>query len=446
VPVYEQTHRTTAKRDKGRVAYERATAHAILDEAYHCALGFTVDGEPRVLPTLHVRVGETVYVHGSTGSRPLLAARGEDGLRVCLTVTHLDALVYARSQMHHSANYRSVVAHGTARLVTTEAEKRLAITALIEKVGRGRSADSRPPNRKELAETAVLALPLREVSVKARVGGVVDDEEDLDLPHWAGVVPLRLAPGLPQPDAGVTVPVPGYLRPARSPWLTAAPLRGDHVLLEPLDLSHVDGLFAATRDPLVWTHLTSPQPRDPDELRAFVAGLLQAADRVPWVQRDAVTGSVAGVTQFVGPDEPGRTLEIGGTFLGRPWWRTGINTEAKLLLLTRAFEELGAVRVTWQTDIRNERSQAAIARLGAVREGVLRSNRRRGDGSWRDSVLYSMTVSEWPHVAATLRKKLRAPGPGPAESGAGRGATGPDSAASRARSERSEPAGSAAVG
>ncbi|GAA4703018.1 bifunctional pyridoxamine 5'-phosphate oxidase family protein/GNAT family N-acetyltransferase [Phytohabitans rumicis] len=407
--MYEQTHRTTANRDRGRVAYERATAHAIIDEAYHCAMGFTVDGEPRVLPTLHVRVGETVYLHGSTGSRPLLAARGEDGLRVCLTVTHLDGLVYARSQMHHSANYRSVVAHGTARLVTTEAEKRLAMTALIEKVGRGRAAQTRPPNRKELAETAVLALTLREVSVKARVGGVIDDEEDLALPYWAGVLPLRLTPGLPEPDAGVTVPVPGYLRAPRSPWLTPAPMRGDHVLLEPLDLSHVDDLFAATRDAMVWTHLTSPQPRDLAEMRAFVAGVLQTPERVAWVQRDARSLEVAGVTQYVYPDEAGRTLEIGGTFLGRRWWRTGVNTEAKLLLLTRAFEELGAVRVTWQTDIRNERSQAAIARLGAVREGVLRSNRRRGDGSWRDSVLYSVTATEWPQVGATLRKKLRAP-------------------------------------
>jgi nitroimidazol reductase NimA-like FMN-containing flavoprotein (pyridoxamine 5'-phosphate oxidase superfamily) len=198
------------------VAYERATAHAILDEAYHCHLGFVVDGEPRVLPTLHVRIGDTVYVHGSSGSRPLLAARSPEGLPVCLTVTLLDGLVYARSQFHHSANYRSVVAHGTAHLVTDEAEKRRVMAALVDKIGRGRSADSRPPTRKELAETAVLALPLREVSVKARMGGVVDEPEDHALPYWAGVVPLRLTPGAPQPDAGITAPVPGYLCPPRT--------------------------------------------------------------------------------------------------------------------------------------------------------------------------------------------------------------------------------------
>jgi nitroimidazol reductase NimA-like FMN-containing flavoprotein (pyridoxamine 5'-phosphate oxidase superfamily) len=193
------------------MAYERATAHAILDEAWHCHLGFVVDGEPRVLPTLHVRVDDTVYVHGSTGSRPLLAARTPEGLPICLTATLLDGLVYGRSHFHHSANYRSVVAHGIARLVTDEEEKRRVLAALVDKTGRGRAADSRPPTRRELAETSVLALPLTEVSVKARVGGVIDEPEDYDLPHWAGVVPLRLTPGRPQPDAGVSVPTPGYL-------------------------------------------------------------------------------------------------------------------------------------------------------------------------------------------------------------------------------------------
>jgi nitroimidazol reductase NimA-like FMN-containing flavoprotein (pyridoxamine 5'-phosphate oxidase superfamily) len=209
--MYQRTGRTTAHRDRGRVGYQRRAAHEILDEAYHCVLGFVVDGEPRVLPTLHVRVDETLYLHGSTGSRPLLAARGPAGLPVCVTATLLDGLVYARSHVHHSANYRSVVAHGTARLVDDERVKRSALTALVEKVGPGRSAQSRPPNRRELAETALLALPLVEVSVKVRAGGVVDEPEDLELPYWAGVVPLRLVPGAAQPDSGVRVPVPDHL-------------------------------------------------------------------------------------------------------------------------------------------------------------------------------------------------------------------------------------------
>ena len=208
--LYHPTPRTTATRSRDRMHYERARAHAILDEAYDCAVGFVVDGAPRVLPTLHVRVGDTVYLHGSTGGRLGLAARS-GGVPVCLTVTLLDGIVYARSHFHHSANFRSVVALGTAHAVTDDTEKRRAMTALVEKIGRGRAADSRPPTRRELAQTAVLALPLEEVSVRARTGGVVDDPDDLDLPHWAGVLPLRRVAGPPEPEPGVTAPVPEYL-------------------------------------------------------------------------------------------------------------------------------------------------------------------------------------------------------------------------------------------
>jgi nitroimidazol reductase NimA-like FMN-containing flavoprotein (pyridoxamine 5'-phosphate oxidase superfamily) len=208
---YGRTGRTTATRLRERVSYHRAAAHAILDEAYHCHLGFVVDGQPRVLPTLHVRIGDTVYVHGSTGSGPMLAARAAGGLPVCLTVTLLDGLVYARSQFHHSANYRSVVAHGTAYPVRDAEDRRAVLVALVEKLGAGRSADSRPPTARELAQTDVLALALREVSVKCRDGGVNDEPDDLALPHWAGVVPLRLAAGPPVADPAARRPPPPYL-------------------------------------------------------------------------------------------------------------------------------------------------------------------------------------------------------------------------------------------
>jgi nitroimidazol reductase NimA-like FMN-containing flavoprotein (pyridoxamine 5'-phosphate oxidase superfamily) len=228
---FTQTPRTTPHRKRERVSYVRATAHAIIDEALYCHLGFMVDdtpvtGDPGsappprphivVLPTLHARLGDTLYLHGSTGSGPMLAARG-GGLPVCVTVTHLDGLVLARSWTNHSANYRCVVVHGRAHLVTDDEEKWRALTAFVDKVGPGRSTDSRPPTPRELAETAVLALTLREASVKARVGGVKDDTEDLGLPYWAGVVPLRLTPGRPEPDAGVTAPLPAYLRADQTP-------------------------------------------------------------------------------------------------------------------------------------------------------------------------------------------------------------------------------------
>ncbi|MET8232373.1 bifunctional pyridoxamine 5'-phosphate oxidase family protein/GNAT family N-acetyltransferase [Micromonospora sp. NPDC005298] len=408
--MYPPTARTIPHRSRDRMSYDREAAHAVLDEAYHCALGFTVDGQPRVLPTLHVRIGDTLYLHGSTGSRPLLAARGDDGLPVCVAVTVLDGLVYARSQFHHSANYRSVVAHGTAHLVTDEREKSAMLTALVEKVGAGRSTASRPPNRRELAETAVLALPLREVSVRSRTGGVREDDDDLHLPHWAGVLPLRLTPGRPEPDAGVTAPLPAYLRTARTPWHEPAPLHGEHVRLEPLDLAHADDLHTATADDEVWRHLGVRRPTTPTGTAEVIAAALDAqhrGERVPWVQRCATTGAVVGTTSYYEIDPERRSVAIGYTFLGRPWWRTGINTEAKLLLLGRAFDDLGAVRVAWHTDIRNERSQAAIERLGATREGVLRMHRQRPDGSWRDTVQYAMTVDEWPNAQLRLRERLR---------------------------------------
>ncbi|HEX5597711.1 MAG TPA: bifunctional pyridoxamine 5'-phosphate oxidase family protein/GNAT family N-acetyltransferase [Micromonosporaceae bacterium] len=407
--MYPKTARTTAFRDGGRISYDRQLAHAILDEAYHCTLGYIVDDEPRLLPTMQVRIDDTLYLHGSTGSRPLLAARGPAGLPVCVAVTLLDGLVLARSQFHHSANYRSVIAHGIAELVTDETEKRHVMAALLNKIAPGRAAESRPPTRKELAETAVLALPLQEVSVRSRSGGVREDEADHTLPYWAGVVPLQRVPGVPEPEPGVTTPLPDYLRTSRFPWLTAAAMRGAYVILEPLSPAHAEQLFTATADPEVWRHLGGPQPQTADEMTAIIDAALQAqhcGKRVPWVQRCAVTGEVIGTTSYYEMDEVNQSLAIGYTLLGRPWWRTGVNTEAKLLLLTRAFDELGAQRVVWHTDIRNERSQRAIERLGAQREGVLRRHRRRTDDSWRDTVQYSMTVDEWQKAQVRLRERL----------------------------------------
>ncbi|MGW6475750.1 pyridoxamine 5'-phosphate oxidase family protein [Streptomyces nigra] len=209
---YTPTDRTVPTRSPERASYDKELVHSILDEAYVCHLGFVRDGAPVVLPTLFARVGETLYVHGSTGSRPLrMTGEPDPGLPVCLTVTHVDALILARSAFHHSINYRSVVVHGTAHQVTDPEEKRLALDALVDHVVPGRSADSRPANKKELAATAVIRLDLGEVSAKLRTGGVNDEPEDLALPHWAGVVPLRkgydtpvgdpaLAPGTALPD------------------------------------------------------------------------------------------------------------------------------------------------------------------------------------------------------------------------------------------------------
>lgn len=215
---YPRTARTSPSRNAGRISYDRAAVHAVLDEALVCHVGFVVDGQPVVLPQLHARVDDTLYLHGSTGARGLRAA-GDGGLEVCVTVTLTDGLVLARSAFHHSINYRAVVAHGTAVLVTAETEKTAALAALVEAVAPGRSAGTRAPSAKELAATAVLRLDLTEVSLKVRTGGPNDDPEDRDLPYWTGVLPLSTAAGEPEPAVdlpdGIEVPahVNGWARP-----------------------------------------------------------------------------------------------------------------------------------------------------------------------------------------------------------------------------------------
>jgi uncharacterized protein len=212
---YTPTDRTVPTRSAARASYDKELVHAILDEGYVCHLGFVRDGSPVVLPTLYGRVGERLYVHGSTGSRPLrMTGETDPGLPVCLTVTHVDGLVLARSAFHHSINYRSVVVHGVARQVTDPEEQRTALDALVDHVVPGRSADSRRANKKELAATAVIRLDLDEVSAKLRTGGVNDEPEDLGLPHWAGVVPLQKGYGTPQPSADLApgVELPDYLK------------------------------------------------------------------------------------------------------------------------------------------------------------------------------------------------------------------------------------------
>ncbi|MFC8537920.1 pyridoxamine 5'-phosphate oxidase family protein [Streptomyces sp. NPDC057249] len=211
---YEPTDRTVPTRSRDRAAYDRETVHSILDGAYLCHLGFVRDGAPVVLPTLFGRVGERLYVHGSTGSRPLRTAGSTDeGLAVCLTVTHVDGLVLARSAFHHSLNYRSVVVHGTAYAVTDPEERRVALDAIVDQVVPGRSKDSRPADGKELAATAVIRLDLREVSAKIRTGGPNDDPRDVGLPHWAGVVPVAPARATPVPadDLDPSIELPAYL-------------------------------------------------------------------------------------------------------------------------------------------------------------------------------------------------------------------------------------------
>lgn len=209
---YPPSARTTLKRLPERGHFDRQLIHSILDEALICHVGFVFEGKPVVIPTIHVRVEERLYVHGSQASRMLRALKG--GADVCITATLLDGLVLARSAFHSSMNYRSVVVFGTPREVTDPAERLMALEAIVEHVARGRSADARKPNEAELRKTMVIAVPLREVSAKVRAAGVGDEEEDYALPVWAGVLPLRLTPGEPIPDERLVegVEVPAYVK------------------------------------------------------------------------------------------------------------------------------------------------------------------------------------------------------------------------------------------
>lgn len=195
------------KRHPERGAYERATVDAILDEALICHVGFVVGGQPYVIPTIHARDGDTLYLHGSPGSRMLRRLKG--GADVCVTATLLDGLVLARSVYNHSMNYRSVVVVGQAREVTERAAKLRAMERLVEQVVRERWSDARQPSDAELKATTILALPIAEASAKIRSGGPTDHDDDLGLTVWAGVIPLSLRAASPVADNDVAMP--GYL-------------------------------------------------------------------------------------------------------------------------------------------------------------------------------------------------------------------------------------------
>jgi len=211
------SERTRVKRHPERGAYDRATIDGILDEALFCHVGYVADGHPRVIPTIHARVADTLYVHGSNASRTLRTIKGGD--EVCIVTTLLDGLVLARSAFMHSMNFRSVVVYGRTREVSDREEKWMAQKALVDHVCAGRSDQVRMPTDDELRQTTILAVPLEEVSAKLRTGPPKDDEADYDLPLWAGVLPMSTVPQTPLDDPrlghGLEPPpnVTGYRRP-----------------------------------------------------------------------------------------------------------------------------------------------------------------------------------------------------------------------------------------
>jgi nitroimidazol reductase NimA-like FMN-containing flavoprotein (pyridoxamine 5'-phosphate oxidase superfamily) len=203
-----QTNRTKLKRIPKRGNFERETIYKILDEAFICHVGFSVNNQPFVIPTSFARAGDRLIIHGSAASRMMRSL--SDEIEVCVTVTLVDGLVLARSAFHHSMNYRSVIVFGKAKIIEDESEKYEALKAFTEHIVPNRWMEVRPPTKNELKGTTVLSLPLTEASAKIRTGGPVDDEEDYELDVWAGVLPLTMKTGAPVNDErlkdGIEVP------------------------------------------------------------------------------------------------------------------------------------------------------------------------------------------------------------------------------------------------
>ena len=195
---YTQTPKTRLRRAHNRGAYDKKTAHAIIDAALICHVGYVIDGQPFVTPTIHWREEERLYWHGSAASRAIKMQKS--GVPVCVTVSHLDGLVLARSGLHHSLNYRSVMAFGIAEIVQGRTAKEHHLDALLERIAPGRKDDVRPNTVQEVKGTAVMGMDLDEVVAKVRDGGPIDDDEDYDLNIWAGVLPITQKVGKPIPD------------------------------------------------------------------------------------------------------------------------------------------------------------------------------------------------------------------------------------------------------
>lgn len=201
--------KSEVRRHDDRASYDRTVIDAIIDEALHCHVGFVEDGHPYVIPTIHARIDDTLYFHGSPASRMLRLMK--KGAAVCVTVTLVDGLVVAATPFNQSLNYRSAIVFGEARVVDDRDERLRALRAVTEHVTPGRWDDSRATNEKEIKATLVVAVDLAHASAKIRTGPPVDDPEDVGLAHWTGLVPLSLIAGEPIPADGVDDPPPGYL-------------------------------------------------------------------------------------------------------------------------------------------------------------------------------------------------------------------------------------------
>src|SRR5215813_7126657 len=228
----QTTERTRLKRLPKRASYDRAVINPILDEAMFSHVAFVAGGQPYAIPTLHVRIGDRLYIHGSAASRMLRVAA--EGVDICVTATLMDGLVLARSAFHHSMNYRAVMILGKATALENAEEKNQVLKALVDKIVPRRWDSVRWPTEQELSATSVLSVPIEEGSAKVRTGGPIDDEDDLSIPVWAGVIPLRtesLAP-IPERDLAPSMAIPEHVAEYLTPAQRAGGVAHDGVPFE----------------------------------------------------------------------------------------------------------------------------------------------------------------------------------------------------------------------
>ncbi len=209
---FPKTKLNQVQRLPKRGEYDKETIYAIVDEALICHVGFTVEGQPFVVPTIHTRIGDTLYFHGAVANRMLKHI--QSGNSVCVTVTLVDGIVFARSLFHHSMNYRSAMMFGNGRIVTTDEEKNKVFHALSDHIAKGRWDDARKPSQKEMDATVIVAVEIESASAKVRTGPANDDEEDYALPVWAGVLPLQQQARTAESDSRLdkNIEVPQYIK------------------------------------------------------------------------------------------------------------------------------------------------------------------------------------------------------------------------------------------
>ncbi|MFY9268564.1 MAG: pyridoxamine 5'-phosphate oxidase family protein [Candidatus Manganitrophaceae bacterium] len=213
---FPKTNLNRVKRIPKRASYDKTVIYPIIDAALICHVGFVQEGLPFVIPMIHARLNDTLYLHGSTASRLLKQVKGNP---LCVSITLLDGIVFARSAFHHSMNYRSAVLFGNGRLIESDGEKYKALQLLSEQIAKGRWEEARKPNEKELEVTSVIAVAIESASAKVRSGPPIDEEEDYGLPIWAGVLPIDPKPGHPIPDPRLTegIAPPKYIADYKRP-------------------------------------------------------------------------------------------------------------------------------------------------------------------------------------------------------------------------------------